>query len=459
MSSRIRVRVPLTRAAERRYVIGEVFGRMLGLEFDIEADATVTTTVVTAPGAPGALIFEDDLFATPDDKWLQPASVPELPLPEWHLDLPDRSSIPLLFGTPRLGGHPGDPEALVVGADLLGGVFFLLTGYEEQAGAGLDGHGRFLGATSILGRSGLVDIPLADVYADVVWHLLTRVWPGLRRLRRHYQLRLTCDVDHAFGIHGRTPRQVCRRVAHDLVRKKAPARAAQRLAMWPPVATGRLERDPNNTMRFMMSVAERHGLSMTFYFPAGLSRHERDALHGPTYPPIVDLMREIGGRGHSVGLHPSYASFGDVGAIRRELEVLLQACATAGLEEVELGGRQHYLRWTPDTWQAYEQLGLAYDSSMGFPDLPGFRAGSAGPFGTFDLRQSRPLDVVERPLHLMDVTVLGYQGQHERQLAERAGAIAEVVRRFNGTMTLLWHNDQLVGSQRRHFRAAVEAAA
>ena len=48
-----------------------------------------------------------------------------------------------------------------------------------------------------------------------------------------------------------------------------------------------------------------------------------------------------------------------------------------GVDQKKFGGRMHYLRikW-PTTLYFWEKAKFAYDSSMGYADLPGFRCGT-----------------------------------------------------------------------------------
>ena len=47
--------------------------------------------------------------------------------------------------------------------------------------------------------------------------------------------------------------------------------------------------------------------------------------------------------------------------------------------------RQHYLRWrAPTTWQNWEDAGLDYDSTVGYADHVGFRAGTCYEYPIFN---------------------------------------------------------------------------
>ena len=59
----------------------------------------------------------------------------------------------------------------------------------------------------------------------------------------------------------------------------------------------------------------------------------------------------------------------------RQLGALRAMCEEEGIGQTGQGSRQHYLRWeTPTTWQALEDAGIAYDTTVGFSSIGGFRA-------------------------------------------------------------------------------------
>src|SRR5207245_1555660 len=101
-----------------------------------------------------------------------------------------------------------------------------------------------------------------------------------------------------------------------------------------------------------------------------------------------------------VGLHGSYAAADDpvrLAAEKQKLEALAGPVA---------GHRYHYLRVDPHRNLApLEAAGLRYDTTLGFPDAIGFRAGIARPFRPWDFERDEPLDLVEIPLAAMDATL------------------------------------------------------
>jgi hypothetical protein len=76
-----------------------------------------------------------------------------------------------------------------------------------------------------------------------------------------------------------------------------------------------------------------------------------------------------------------------------------------GLGARVTGNRYHYLRVDPHrNLRDIESADLRYDTTLGFPDAIGFRAGIARPFRPWDVDRDAPMDLVEVPLAVMDAT-------------------------------------------------------
>ncbi|UOQ67925.1 hypothetical protein [Hymenobacter volaticus] len=70
------------------------------------------------------------------------------------------------------------------------------------------------------------------------------------------------------------------------------------------------------------------------------------------------------------------------------------------------GNRFHYLSWEPRrTLAVVEEVGFAYDSTLGFAEHFGFRNSYCLPFRPFDFTQGRACTFLEIPLNVMDATL------------------------------------------------------
>ena len=126
-------------------------------------------------------------------------------------------------------------------------------------------------------------------------------------------------------------------------------------------------------------------------------------------------------------------------------DLTAQREALAGLGVEARGQRYHYLRIDPHANLApLPGLGFRYDTSLGFSDAPGFRAGIAQPFRPWSFETESPLDLVEIPLAAMDVTFgeRRYLGLSAREAERPLLALLDEAARRGGGFSLLWHTDR-----------------
>ena len=197
--------------------------------------------------------------------------------------------------------------------------------------------------------------------------------------------------------------------------------------------------DPYWSFDRILRDERRSGASSTFFL---LAQHAHD-LDGPaaeTYerlrPRLVETLQE--GRAE-VGLHGSYSAAGDperVASEKKRLETLSGPIQ---------GQRYHFLRVDPHrNLRSLEAAGFAYDSSLGFGDAVGFRAGIAHPFRPWDFEREAPHDLIEVPLAAMDVTLSAarYLNLSVEQAGARLGALLDWAAEHGGGFAILWHSEQ-----------------
>ena len=171
-------------------------------------------------------------------------------------------------------------------------------------------------------------------------------------------------------------------------------------------------------------------------------------------PWIRKLLRRIHDRGHEIGFHGSYDSFDRPDTIKAERDRLSAILVNEGIDQPVVGGRQHYLRFrNPTTWAAWDEAGLAYDSTLGFSERPAFRCGTCREYPLFDVVRRRRLALRERPLALMDSAILSSRAYDEA--VARVRRVKGICRLFGGDFTLLWHNSRLGTRYERDLYAEV----
>jgi hypothetical protein len=421
----------------------------------VESRDDVEITLADDPT--GSVVVRDVFFRTAGEQWLAEPSLPTTPLESWRppaeLETRGRVPLPVLFGErPFLAEDEG---RVSLGIDVFGGAFFMLSRYEEAVLPERDGHGRFPVHASLAAREGFLSRAIVDDYGELLFAALRRVWPRLPQPPRQFRLTVTHDVDHPL-CPGRSAIGIGRATAGDLLRRRDPHLAARRLLAF---ARGP-DDDVCNTFDFIMGESERRGLRSAFYFMAGRTDPRFDGDYSLDDPWVRGLLRRIRERGHELGIHPSYGSYRDGERMRVEVEALRTACAELGLDARIRGGRQHYLRWeNPTTWRNWDDAGLEYDSTLGFPERPGFRCGTCREFPVFDLGARRVLRLRERPLVVMETSFFDYGAAPVGRLVDEVAALKSECRRHGGELVLLWHNSALVSrTQRRLYLETLGSA-
>jgi hypothetical protein len=443
---------PAGHAAERTYILDVLLREFLGLEYvsQTHSSADVRITLLGA-GAQPSLSMPDILFACPEADWLRSASLPQRPLAVWEpsdplfreADVP--SSLPVIYGRARNGEWFSlSHREAYLGLDIFGSAFFMLTRYEEAVTPDRDSHDRFPASAALAFQEGFLTRPIVNEYLEVLWALLRHLWPGLRRRPRSYRFLLSHDVD-ALSV-SENGVKVARSLGADLFRRREPMLALRRMRAW---CVNRFSRtvadfDPFNTFDFIMTTSESAGVRSSFYFQASLSSQEIDARYQIGAPWTRRLLRRIHRRGHEIGFHPSYLTHEDATATRNEFDRFLKVCSEEEVRQDQWGGRQHYLRWTnPDTWQNWEQCGLAYDSTLSYAQQVGFRCGCCYEYPVMNLHTRQRLKLRERPLVVMEDTLLAYMGCSLEVAEQKVNDLIATCRRYQGDFTFLWHNQTL----------------
>jgi peptidoglycan/xylan/chitin deacetylase (PgdA/CDA1 family) len=461
--------IPQNRLAERCYIADVVFNEYLGIAVQI-LPAELINWRLTDNENHRCLIMPDSFFQRARKHWLAPRSLPGTDtLPVCHAvnELPEVSlvepKIPVIYGEPVKDGswfQMEDERTARLGVDVLGSAFFMLTRYEELVVTDLDEHGRFPGCASSASKAGFLERPIIDEYVELLWAAMKKLWPGIERRKWIFRICPTHDVDNPFAHQQLGRLGSLRASVGDLVKRRDPVNALRRAAS--VVAPGPIQDtlDPNNTFEWIMNVNERYGLRSAFYFLAGGM-----PPYGPAYsldkPRMRSLVKKIDSRGHEIGLHGSYDAMDDMACLTEEHQKLVSVLQEENIHLKELGGRQHYLRWSAaSTWRVWATAGLDYDSSLGYADLPGFRSGTAREYPVFDLLKSERLHLRERPLIFMECSLISdkYCGLKDEAALSKIRYLVEATRRVNGTFTFLWHNSFLQrASLRRIYQLCLEA--
>ena len=451
----IKVFIPRVRTNELKYALEVCLGQFLGLTFSIDiydkTDVEICHTDSTAK-----LTLNTDFFVKGNDKWLCNDSLPILPLKNWshindgiNIDL-ESDSLPVLYGTPGLlkkGNH------WHFNVDVLGTIFFMLSRYEEAGASQKDKHGRFPADCSIAYKANFLERPIVDEYVEVLWFIMEALWPLLERKKRVFKSFVTCDVDIPFDPLRSSLLKTIKRSASDILKRKSIKLAIQK---WKFYFADRCKIKQPDSCRdmigWMMTENEKRGNKVAFYFITECTS-KFDLRYDFDSSKMRLLFQEIHNRGHEIGLHPGYECYKNNKYFNKSVSTLIRILEEEGIEQEQIGGRMHYLRWdslrTPELW---DSSGLHYDSTLSYAEMSGFRCGTSHEFTMFDVSGSKSFKLKQRPLINMECTIISdiYEGLGVTKDAfERFRKFSEICKKYDGNYILLWHNTSLGNPEER----------
>lgn len=385
-----------------------------------------------------------------------------IPLSQWEpwalsdLRLASFEGRPLVC---REGANVQTTGATELPAAWLRSVGFLLAREEEELNPRRDRWECFAGTYSSLYEMGVLDRPLVNLAAAeldrriVAWatrHGLTPApvprWKNGARFAAVLShdvddLRLR-SVDEALRLlsRARTPWSYALRKG-----------AAQLVRSWrAPTTTD----DPYWRFDQWAAEEDKHGFRSTFFVfpPHPEAPHEFDPTYRLDDPvrfegqiqPFRSALRTLAERGFEIGLHASYRSYLSAERLQAEKSQVEKA-----IGRPITGIRQHFLRFeAPETWHAQLEAHFSYDSTLGYNEAPGFRAGIAAPYRPWDQSLEGAMDLLELPLTVMDGTLFRTLLLNGEQAARRTIEHLQIVEDVGGLAVLLWHPN---GAAEEHF--------
>lgn len=409
--------------AEKRYVIDVLFDHFVGIPYQIELSGQALDVTIRLDGGK-SLIIADAFFSrlNESDDYMLLKNLPKSAIDVYddRLDL----KLSALYGDGRIDRSK---ETIKIHADLIASTFLMLTRWEERVILERDQHDRFPAAASSAGRFGLLDRPIVNEYLEWIWQALVDLGIDQQRKDRQFSFLMTHDVDlPRLWWNGK---DFIRSVVGSLVKRRDLKGTLKLLRWW---IKGQ---DPFDTFDLLMSRSESYGLRSHFFFMSG-GTSDKDNYYRIDHPKILQLMETIKKRGHQIGFHPSFNAYNDPDQFELELKTLREVAPLP-----VAFGRHHFLRFeVPTTWQIWEDQGMHWDSSMSYHDSVGFRCGVCYPFPVFNVVSRKKLNLIERPLIVMDGSFVTYGEQDPDKAIAAMNQLIDQVERYRGEFVFLWHN-------------------
>ena len=315
-------------------------------------------------------------------------------------------------------------NSIKINVDIIASIFFMLTRYEEYMQPELyDSTDRFPAKNSVAYKHNFLQRPVVDEYLHLLADCIEELTGEKPKIKDEFRVFTTHDVDRFLLGKNFLHRDIG---ADILVNKN--------FFLWPKRLANFLKSKFNYENDHLYQInnfffENERQFNQIHYFlveEGNYSIYDRE---------VLEFIEKLKKNNVTVGLHGGSSSYQDNEQLAKEKKMFDKACAFNS-EEV----RQHLLKFkVPKTWQAQESAGLKYDSSCCFHDAEGFRCGTSREFKVFDLATDKVLNLVERPLVIMDATFKFYKKNLDN-IFDVCKDYHKTCKKYNIPLTLLFHN-------------------
>lgn len=178
---------------------------------------------------------------------------------------------------------------------------------------------------------------------------------------------------------------------------------------------------------FMIPFKNRAGQKVT-----GKYAYRRAAKYDVT--DIQEMVKKLVKNRFEVGVH-GIDAWHDTAAAREEKNRI-----AAMSEKKRVGIRVHWLCSDNETFQKLDEAGFTYDSTFGFNDAVGYRAGTSQVFKPIGVK-----NIFELPLHIQDTALFNpkHMSLTKTEAWQRCQDLIDKTSVNGGILTILWHDRSL----------------
>jgi hypothetical protein len=146
---------------------------------------------------------------------------------------------------------------------------------------------------------------------------------------------------------------------------------------------------------------------------------------------ITDQIHRLMSARREIGLH-GIDAWRDSNEGRTESERIRAVTGTS-----DIGVRMHWLYFDEHAPATLEKAGFSYDSTVGYNDAVGYRAGTTQAFKPVGVER-----LLELPMHVMDTALFypAHMNLSAKQARRVIDALVESTSRFGGVLTVNWHD-------------------
>jgi len=441
----VTVGIPKENYLEKNYVLKEILGSRLGLDF--------TTFLATDSYwsfywcSTRVLRMRSDQFT----EWgmLEVTQFDERECLRVTADLPTSlqrktsiSTMPLLRSVQSSAFFDENHDLCI---DVLEIAFFFLTDGLGRLSRCVDGHGRKLAKGLYPYQRAVLGRPIVDEIAVILEEILKDAGVDVVGSNNAYSTIIGCDVDNMMLFRGDLSKDV-KSILRPLKNPSAYGildviRLSNSYIKY--LFFGSLE-DPyaKSVINIAKQATQAECDPQLFFIPTK-NHPEYDLAPDMGETVVQHIIMQARENGGQICLHPGYGTYNAGGKLRLQVEMFIRAIDDAGCSAVPLVARMHFLQWSfPETPKALEEAGVDVDASVAFADQAGFRIGTCIKSRFFDVAAKRESDLFFIPLIAMDRTLLSesYMNLDRQNAVTLLKHLKQKCEEYNGCFNVLIHN-------------------
>lgn len=304
--------------------------------------------------------------------------------------------------------------------DLISSAFYFLSCWQEYASPdeiSPSSHYDYFASSQY--RFGFTDVPPVDRYCELLGNVIRRtfpefsvdqIWPNGKKFG--------LSLSHNVEFWNLTPGASSQQIHHNISKKLL------------YLFNRNYYDDPT---RMIKGVLRRENLlkaSSSFFLltKSDFPDKRRNYFDDETYfNQIVKMLKD-----KSVNLHGSKEAAYQYHFLPEELDKLEGFSAN--------GFRVRYLNFRyQNLFKVLEQAKIKYDSSIGFDERIGYRAGISYPFQPYNMEENRPFNVLEIPLIVLDEALFKQTGSNYKKAMRRMNQLIAIAKKHRSHFSICWH--------------------
>ena len=318
-----------------------------------------------------------------------------------------------------------------LGFDIFSAMFYMISRYEEYLPFTPDKYGRFKASDSLAYRNKFLQKPVVNIWINIFRNLFVKKFSYLQLKPSSFNYIITYDIDIAYAFIGRNIFRLIASTFKDAIQLKF-KNIFDRIR-----SLANIQKDPWDIYDLLHdTIVKNKTRSIFFFLLADYSRYDKNINY--RHPLMKELVTKVSAFSE-IGIHPSFKS----SVIPKKISIEKTRLETLSEKKINKS-RQHYLRFTlPDTYNYLIGTEIKEDYSMGFADMPGFRAGTCRPFYFYDLKNEKSTILKIFPITVMEGSFIDYLHTSPNEAVEYIFKLIEEVKNVDGTFISIWHNHTL----------------